>query len=152
MQTLVSCPPTQPQPGELACETVAAHTLASTLGPATLQSSTEVHPGTQPGQMAHLAYPRTTSHACLPALKPSSLANKVRKLFRGAGGGDAAWAISSVLVLLGSEEKAAKQESGGEAAPGSPEAELETPGRKPTPREASVNSTEDRLLAELPTQ
>lgn len=39
----------------------------------------------------------------------------------GTGGGDAAWATSSILVLLDSEEQAAKQENGGKAAPGGPE-------------------------------
>lgn len=49
-----------------------------------------------------------------------------QKALWGAGEGDAAWATSSILVLLGSEEQATKQESGREAAPGGPEAELDS--------------------------
>ena len=65
-----------------ACET-AVHALVSILGTAVIWSFTQVHSGIQPGQMAHLAFPKTIFCTCLSAHKPSSLANKVRKSFWG---------------------------------------------------------------------
>lgn len=68
-----------------ACET-AMHALVSILGTAVIWSFTQVHSGIQPGQMAHLAFPKTIFCTCLSAHKPSSLANKVRKSFGGEEG------------------------------------------------------------------
>ena len=64
------------------------HALVSILGTAVIWSFTQVHSGIQPGQMAHLAFPKTIFCTCLSAHKPSSLANKVRKSFGGEEGRD----------------------------------------------------------------
>ena len=68
-----------------ACET-AEHTWVCILGTAVIWSLIPVHSGTQPGQMAHLACPETIFCTCLSAHKPSSVANKVSKLFAGEEG------------------------------------------------------------------
>lgn len=64
----------------------AEHTWVSILVTAVIWSLTPVHSGTQPGQMAHLACPKTIFCTCLSAHKPSSVANKVSKLFGGEEG------------------------------------------------------------------
>lgn len=62
--------------------------------------------------------------------------------------GASAWAISSILVLIASEEKAATlQESGGKASLGGPQGRTKDP-REDAHREANLNSI-DKLLTEL---
>lgn len=65
-------------------EAVEAHPPVSTLGLNMFWSSW-LSPGSQPGQMAHLGCPRTISSACLPALNPSSMANKVKSSLGSKG-------------------------------------------------------------------
>ena len=62
--------------------------------------------------------------------------------------GASAWATSSILVLIASEEKAATlQESGGKASLGGPQGRTKDP-REDAHREANLNSI-DKLLTEL---
>lgn len=96
-------------------------------------------PATQPGQMAHLACPRLISQARLPALKPPSLANKVRKALQGAGEGTpwaAAGATASILVFIDLEEQVATPQRAEGTHPGGPRgrSRTETSWREPTRR------------------
>lgn len=86
----------------------------------------------------------------MPALKPSGLAYKVRKLFGGQEKGTLLGPSPPFWFSLAQRSRPLSKKVKGKLLLVALRPNW-TPGRKPTPREPSVNSTEYRLLAELPT-
>ncbi|KAB1259101.1 hypothetical protein Cadr_000025789 [Camelus dromedarius] len=91
----------------------------------------------------HLACPRTSSRICLPALRPSSMANKVRKPFGDGGGKRRGCRVASVWTLLlhsrwlGEAECQLPKRVEGEPVLVSPRAELEKAMDRQLPAELS---------------